>query len=233
VIRVLVAASSAVARAGLEAILARDPSLVIVGGERPNDAVTLAEEIVEHEPDVVVMELTALRDEEPLAAVRFAAGEAFELGTVAPSIVVLTDEADPVRHVAALELGVRALLPRTAAAAAILAAVTGAAAGIISIAAEWGRELLRDDRIVRPAALSSGDSPAVSAESNAPATLTGRELEVLRMIADGLANKQIAVRLGISEHTVKFHVGSLFMKLRSSTRAEAVMIGARRGLIVL
>ncbi|PYP61211.1 MAG: hypothetical protein DMD26_18060 [Gemmatimonadetes bacterium] len=53
------------------------------------------------------------------------------------------------------------------------------------------------------------------------------------MIAEGLGNKQIAARLAISEHTVKFHVGSVFAKMRVSTRAEAVMLGARRGLIVL
>ena len=63
--------------------------------------------------------------------------------------------------------------------------------------------------------------------------LTPREAEVLRLIAEGLGNKQIAARLAISEHTVKFHVASVFAKIRASTRAEAVMIGARRGLIVL
>jgi len=65
------------------------------------------------------------------------------------------------------------------------------------------------------------------------AGLTAREVEVLRLIAEGLGNKQIAARLAISEHTVKFHVASVFAKIRASTRAEAVMIGARRGLIVL
>jgi DNA-binding CsgD family transcriptional regulator len=53
------------------------------------------------------------------------------------------------------------------------------------------------------------------------------------MLSEGLANKEIAYRLGISEHTVKFHVGSLFQKLNASSRTEAVTLGVRQGLIML
>jgi DNA-binding NarL/FixJ family response regulator len=63
--------------------------------------------------------------------------------------------------------------------------------------------------------------------------LTPREIEVLGMLAEGLGNKTIARRLGISEHTVKFHVGSIFTKLNASSRTEAVTLGARQGLIML
>jgi DNA-binding CsgD family transcriptional regulator len=63
--------------------------------------------------------------------------------------------------------------------------------------------------------------------------LTPREIEVLGMLAEGLGNKTIARRLGISEHTVKFHVGSILAKLDASSRTEAVTLGARRGLIML
>ena len=63
--------------------------------------------------------------------------------------------------------------------------------------------------------------------------LTQRESEVLQLLAQGLANKQIAVSLGISEHTVKFHVSSIYSKLGASSRTEAVSIGARLGLVVL
>jgi two-component system, NarL family, response regulator YdfI len=61
--------------------------------------------------------------------------------------------------------------------------------------------------------------------------LTPREMEVLRAMADGLQNKEIAQQLGISEHTAKFHVASILGKLDATTRAEAVAIGMRRGLI--
>jgi DNA-binding NarL/FixJ family response regulator len=64
-------------------------------------------------------------------------------------------------------------------------------------------------------------------------TLTGRELEVLQLTAEGLANKQIALALGISEHTVKFHLSSLYAKLGVTSRTEAVRAGARHGLVVL
>jgi DNA-binding NarL/FixJ family response regulator len=63
--------------------------------------------------------------------------------------------------------------------------------------------------------------------------LTERETEVLQLTAQGLANKQIAMRLGISEHTVKFHLSSLYAKLGVASRTEAVRSGARRGLVVL
>jgi DNA-binding NarL/FixJ family response regulator len=65
------------------------------------------------------------------------------------------------------------------------------------------------------------------------APLTSRESEVLQLLAQGLANKQIALSLGISEHTVKFHVSSIYSKLGASSRTEAVSIGARLGLVVL
>lgn len=63
--------------------------------------------------------------------------------------------------------------------------------------------------------------------------LTVRETEVLQLTAQGLANKQIALALGISEHTVKFHLSSLYAKLGVASRTEAVRAGARRGLVVL
>ncbi len=63
--------------------------------------------------------------------------------------------------------------------------------------------------------------------------MTEREGQVLQLTAQGLANKQIAVALGISEHTVKFHLSSLYAKLGVTSRMEAVRAGARRGLVVL
>jgi len=63
--------------------------------------------------------------------------------------------------------------------------------------------------------------------------LTPRETEILRMIADGLGNKQIASRLKISGHTVKFHISAILAKLGASNRAEAVNLGIREGLIMV
>ena len=118
----------------------------------------------------------------------------------------------------------RALLSRDAAPDEILAAVQGAAAGLVALAAEWL------DRVLPPA---TAMLRRASGGSTGEAPLSSREVEVLRMVADGLANKQIAARLLISEHTVKFHVASILAKLHASTRAEAVRNGARRGLVVV
>jgi DNA-binding NarL/FixJ family response regulator len=63
--------------------------------------------------------------------------------------------------------------------------------------------------------------------------LTDREIEVLQLLAQGLANKQIAATLGISEHTVKFHVSGIYTRLGAASRTEAVRLGVRLGLIVL
>ena len=77
--------------------------------------------------------------------------------------------------------------------------------------------------------------PAVLLEDGDPIVdpLTPREREVLQLAAEGLANKQIALSLGISEHTVKFHLSSLYTKLGVTSRTEAIRAGARRGWVVL
>ena len=115
----------------------------------------------------------------------------------------------------AVRLGVRALLPRDASAEQILAAVDAAAAGMLVADPREFEALL----------------PAYTASE--PAVLTAREIEVLRMMAEGAANKQIAWKLSISEHTVKFHVASILGKLNAGTRTEAVTIGIRKGLIFI
>jgi two-component system, NarL family, nitrate/nitrite response regulator NarL len=75
------------------------------------------------------------------------------------------------------------------------------------------------------------DADAVIEAEGGPPGPTPREREVLGLMADGLANKEIAARLGISAHTAKFHVESLLHKLGAANRAEAVREGIRRGLI--
>jgi len=72
-----------------------------------------------------------------------------------------------------------------------------------------------------------------SVEAELYEALTPRELEVLEVLAEGLSNKAIASRLAITEHTVKFHVSSIFAKLGAENRTDAVRRGVRRGLITL
>jgi two-component system, NarL family, response regulator YdfI len=112
------------------------------------------------------------------------------------------------------------VLPLDATPAEILAAIAAAVEGLI---------------VLHPELLASMSvaGPAPQTPASADASLTPREIEVLRMLAEGLANKNIAWKLGISEHTVKFHITSIFTKLNVSSRAEAVATGMRRGLILL
>ena len=214
--RVLVSASSAVSRAGLETIVAREPSFTVVGSA---GGATLAEELAEYDPDVVLVELTGSADEDVLLMLRALTADTDD-GARSTALVVLIDEREPADGIDALRAGARALLPRDASAAEITAAIVAAAAGLVVVAPDWTNALRSALGVERGA---REESPALSV----------REREVLRLIAEGLGNKQIAARLAISEHTVKFHVGSVFAKIGASTRAEAVVIGARRGLIAL
>ena len=86
-----------------------------------------------------------------------------------------------------------------------------------------------------PSTSGNGTGPGEAAveTSAAGASLTPREAEVLRLLSEGLANKEIAARLSFSTHTAKFHVESILRKLGAANRAEAVMEGIRRGLLGL
>jgi DNA-binding NarL/FixJ family response regulator len=201
VTRIVIAAPSAVVRAGLEALLSAVPGWEVAGSFAD------ASHVDSLRPDVLVAAL-------PIGALHV-------VPNAAPAIVLLTSEGQPEWTVEALRSGVRALLPRDAPAAAILAAVEAAANGLAVIDPQELEGLL------------GSPGPAVDAADTGTAPLTPRELEVLRMMADGAANKEIAWKLAISEHTVKFHVASVMGKLNASSRTEAVTRGLRRGLILM
>jgi DNA-binding NarL/FixJ family response regulator len=137
----------------------------------------------------------------------------------APPIVLLAAESSVRWSQEVWRLGVRALMPPNASSASVLAAVDSVAAGLAVIDPAELKSLLSSTAPVE----LLGDSPA----------LTPRELDVLRMMADGAANKTIAWKLDISEHTAKFHVASILGKLNASSRTEAVTAGFRKGLILL
>lgn len=214
-IRVLVAATSAVVRAGLEALLAANPALTVLGSVA--DWAALAQQVEDVQPDVLLLEVE-LHDEDSAAALL-----ALAAGVRPPAIVVLADDAHGAWMAEALRSGVRAILPRQAAAGEIVAATEAAAAGLVALHPDTVEALL-------PAA-----SPAARALPASPQqqALTPREIEVLGMMAEGLGNKEIAWRLGLSEHTVKFHVSAIFAKLNATSRTEAVILGIRQGLILL
>ena len=221
--RVVVAAASSFARAGLEALLARDPELELIAAVAPDAA--LAVTFDGGAPDVVLLELV-----DPAAALAGELGsELAQLrGERAPGLVLLVAGASAALAADALRAGARALLRWDASPEEILGAVHAAAAGLVVLPPEMTEELIGPGRAA--AAPANGRPGAGAGERPA---LTPREREVLAMMAEGLGNKSIARRLGISDHTVKTHVAALLGKLGASSRTEAVALGLRRGLVVL
>jgi len=202
-----------VERAGLVALLADSPSVVVVhAGDdvRDLDAVIGARDV-----DVVVIALRATDD------LALPIEVTADLAHRVPALVVLVDDASADWVADVLATGVFAVLPRDVSADELHAAVQSAGAGLLTISRDHYASLLGGRRGVRASLVRSAES------------LTRRESEVLAMLADGLANKEIAARLHISSHTVKTHVTSLFAKLGADSRAEAVAMGVRRGLILL
>jgi DNA-binding NarL/FixJ family response regulator len=209
VIRLLIAAPSAVMRAGIESLVASHPSLTPAGA--PIDPDDLEEAIDEARPDILLLVTDGGGNEGE-------DGREGRLPANAPPTILLAADPRAEWIQEAYGRAVRAVLPLDALPEEIVAACEAAAAGLV---------------VARP-----GDMRALASERRArrPAEerrLTPREIEVLRMIADGAGNKAIAFRLGISDHTVKFHVGSIMSKLGAASRTEAVAEGFRRGLILL
>lgn len=231
---VFIVAASEVVRAGLESLVAADARFTVAGSAA--DLSELASEGAEpRPPDVVVFDAERQR-EETFAALRSFAGESGE-GFEAPAFVVIgADSAGQGAWLAdALRAGiVRAHLPRAATGGEILAAIEAVSAGLIALDAETLAALLAQSTTTfdEPGRARSSEKrpPPVEEEFDA---LTQREREVLEMLAEGLSNKEIAWRMKISEHTVKFHVASIFAKLGVSTRTEAVMQGIRRGIVMM
>ena len=215
--RVLIVAASPVVRAGLEALLSRSASLTVVGATSRSEL--LSESVDAGDPDVLLVEAESNGEPAPPAPSAVALWPRADAHP--PAVVLLAESPDAAWTADALRAGVRAVLPREATSAEIVAAIEAAAAGLVVLRADLAAGLL-------PSAPRVAPRPPTGAQP-----LTRREVEILGMLAEGLGNKVIAARLGISEHTVKTHVASILSKLDAYTRAEAVAIGARLGLIML
>lgn len=206
-IRVLIKASSPLAKAGLEALLRSYPQFGLIG-EHTEGADATEDLLTDSEPDVVVAEM----DSSESVAVALA-GSASDR----PLLLLVRDATESAR---AFRRGVSAVLPSSATAPQIVAAIEAVAAGL---------------GVFDPEAVAGFPPPShVMESSERPVEpLTPREIEVLRAMAEGLANKEIAVRLGVSENTIKFHVASVMGKLGAGSRTEAVMLGIRLGIVLI
>lgn len=143
-----------------------------------------------------------------------------DLGEQIPAILLLTDDLQAARYL--VDLPVWGVLSMDASSEELSAAVHALAEGL------WtGSPVLVQNLLERQSLPVLEDAELVTA------SLTERENQVLQLVAEGLANKQIALALNISEHTVKFHLSSLYAKMGVTSRTEAVRTGARRGWVVL
>ena len=211
--RVLIGASSEVVRAGLESLLATAPRFQVVGSFPIGTALARFEDL---QPDVVLLDLESLADESISPAIE-------SRGMVRNSaLVILTDDPGNFLAADALRSGVRAILPREATSEEIVAAIQASVVGLVVLHPDALHSVLSP--------IPPGNQPELESSDQ---ILTPREIEVLRMIAEGLGNKEIASKLRISDHTVKFHISSIFAKLGASSRTEAVTIGIRGGLIMV
>ena len=213
-IKVFVCANSTVALAGLEALVRSAPSLELVGSSLGRTG--LSQQLADAQPDVL-LERSVLDDLED--------SKLPDLDPQPVARVVLVAESEFTAALAAMQAtdsALRGVLPTWASAREIEAAIEAAAAGLL---------VLHPDVAEHLATTSGAPSRASSAAPGQQ--LSPRESEILNLLATGLGNKEIAWRLKISDHTVKFHVTSIFNKLNASSRAEAVAIGVRRGLIIL
>jgi two-component system nitrate/nitrite response regulator NarL len=205
-IRILVVADDPLARAGLVTLLSSQPGCNVIG-QVTSDA-ELSNAVSVYRPDVIVWDLGSNPEPTLERAANFR-------DTGVPVIALLPDAT------AATDVwmaGARGILLRDISAENLAATVAAAAQGLAVL----------DPTFAAAVMPARGSMPPLPVEE-----LTPRELQVLRLMAEGQSNKAIARELGISEHTVKFHVNAILGKLNAQSRTEAVVNATRLGLILL
>jgi NarL family two-component system response regulator YdfI len=207
-IRVLIADDHMVVREGLRAILEAAPDLLPVG--EATDGAEAVRLVGETDPDVVLMDLR-MPGVDGIAAIRQIKARYPEV-----QVVILTTYDDDDYIVRGLRAGARGYLLKDTGRKVLFEAIRAAARG---------ESLLSHEVVDKVVAHLHGPPPV---ETDA---LSRREGQVLALLAEGAANKEIALQLSISERTVKAHVTNLFNKLGASSRAEAVAIALRGGLL--
>jgi DNA-binding NarL/FixJ family response regulator len=166
----------------------------------------LTQQVRDLQPDVILLDADSTQPIDP---------------ALGAPLVVLIDEPEASWTAQALRSGVHAILPRDADMEDVFSSIQAAHAGLVLLDAEVTQGLVAKIR------------PPSDQETELTDDLTPREVEVLRMLAEGLGNREMAIKLGISDHTVKFHISSILDKLNASSRTEAVTLGIRMGLILL
>jgi DNA-binding NarL/FixJ family response regulator len=220
-LRIVVADDQRAVREALATVLDAEKGFEVVGlAADGNEAVELAHR---HTPDVVLMDLR-MPNVDGVAATRRLAAELPDV-----KVVVLTTFADDASIIGALEAGATGFLTKDAGREQIALAVRSAAAGQAVLDPAVQASLLR----AATPSTTPTTTPAAGAAARTPLPddLTPREADVLRSIAAGLSNAEIAAELYISEVTVKSHINHLFAKIHARSRAEAVRYAYDNGLV--
>jgi DNA-binding NarL/FixJ family response regulator len=203
-IRILVVDDHPVVRQGVAGLVGGQPDMSIVG--QASNGREAIQQFRAHHPDVVLMDLQMpeMNGLDALMAIRDEAPEA--------RIIMLTTYAGDVQVLRAIKAGARGYLLKSALHRELLETIRAVHAGKKSLSAEASYEL---------------------AEHSTDDTVTPAEVRVLRLIAEGNANKEIAEQLSVSEETIKGQVRNILSKLGAKDRTHAVTIGLKRGIIEL
>ncbi|MCA1716481.1 MAG: response regulator transcription factor [Actinobacteria bacterium] len=209
-IRVLITDDHKVVRRGLRGFLELDPALEVVGeASNGEEAVAMAQHLA---PDVVLMDLL-MPVMDGIEATRQIRKETPDV-----EVVALTSVLEDASVTGAIKAGAIGYLLKTTDADELCEAIKAAAAGQVQLAPEAALRLMREVR--------APESPEALTEQ-----LTEREVEVLKLIARGKANKQIARELFVAMSTIKTHVNNLYRKLNVTSRTQAALYAARIGLV--
>jgi len=214
VIRILIADDQALVRTGFRVIVDAEPDLEVVG--EAADGRAAIEETARLHPDVVLMDIRMPNLDGIEATRRIAAA-----GARGPRVLILTTFDLDEYVYEALRAGAGGFLLKDAGAEELLHAIRVIAAGEALLSPSITRRLIADYARRPP----TSERPAALAE------LTPRELEVLRFVARGLSNSDVARRLVLGEATIKTHVARIFQKLNLHDRAQAVVLAYESGLV--
>jgi NarL family two-component system response regulator LiaR len=209
IIRVLVADDHAIVREGLRALIGTEAGMELVGEAADGEETVRLAEILR--PDVILLDLV-MPHKDGLAAIR-------ELKADNPDvhILVLTSFGEDDKVFGAIKTGALGYLLKDSAPREVLRAVREVARGEASLHPTIARKLIRE--LNQPDRRPPTDEP-----------LTDREVEVLRLVAHGLSNQEIAERFVISERTVRTHVSSILAKLHLASRTQAALYALRQGI---